>query len=323
MLLRLCCALRFALCLHVVVVLLYCGSIQRCEQLEAEITFQKHLELWFEGLLETMKRPAACKAAQAKPRSLATMKRPAACPAAKAKPRSPASKIDLPRTGVGLLTALKPFLVNEPRWDHYPNRRDSRITICSPQLFESEDNVWGSIWVNFENKRFNLIVTANHTIEHVKFEIFDRFGIPSNEQHHCYTHHPATRRPKRRGPFIEIPLEENMLFVRHLFCRDGMILKHGFVFKLVVTKLASNATPSVKRQEECEDRSDQCRGSKEVSSLQANVGRQPCCDKTGCTPSGGGDSNELHCGVSFSRSLNLAEHAALQMLFRKNDRASP
>ena len=126
--------------------------------------------------LATMKRPAACKAAKAKPRSLATMKRPAAFLAAKAKPRSPASKIVLPG---GQLTALGHYPIHHRSW----NKDCYLKPVCG---HDNEKNLWGDIWVNFDNKQFALHISAEHTIEDLKFEIWDMYGINEWEQNHVY-----------------------------------------------------------------------------------------------------------------------------------------
>ena len=95
----------------------------------------------------------------------------------------------------------------------------------------------GLMFVRFGDSEIAMCVNANHTIDQVKAEIAALFGIPSDRQHHRYVHYPAVRRPRRSVIF----LEENMMYVRHLI--GAGILKDGFRFELVVTKLAANTQP--------------------------------------------------------------------------------
>ena len=100
---------------------------------------------------------------------------------------------------------------------------------CRPHLSEAEGGRRGLMFVKYGNSEIALWVSANHTIDQVKAEIWALFGIPSDHQHHCYAYYPQVRRPARRT----IHLEENMFFVRHLVADE---LKGGFSFKLVVTE---------------------------------------------------------------------------------------
>ena len=109
-----------------------------------------------------------------------------------------------------------------------------QIHRCRPHLSEAEGGELGFMFVKYCNFEIVLRVFANHTIDQVKAEIAALFGIPSDQQHHRYVHYPAVRRPRHKV----IPLEENMMYVRHLIGAD--ILKDGFIFYLFVTKLAAN-----------------------------------------------------------------------------------
>ena len=102
---------------------------------------------------------------------------------------------------------------------------------CRP-LELSPSGPKGFMFVTCGNAEVALWVFANHTIDQVKAEIEQLFGVPSHLQKHCYRHYPSQRRP---SPLV-IPLEENMMFVRHLFIHKSMMLKEGFSFNLIVTQ---------------------------------------------------------------------------------------
>ena len=106
-----------------------------------------------------------------------------------------------------------------------------RLHHCKP-LKLSQSGPMGFMFVKYGNTEVTLLVFANHTIDHVKAEIEQLFGVPSHLQKHCYRHYPSQRRP---SPLV-IHLEENMMFVHHLFIHTSMMLKEGFSFNLIVTE---------------------------------------------------------------------------------------